>query len=450
MQKDTSFLSIADLGHGYRNGSFTPSQVVNTALARLARLEPVLNAFADTMAEAALAQAAHATAAFASGHDIGPLHGIPIAIKDLIDVQGIRTGFGSMASPRQAADKDAELVARLRRAGAIILGKTNLLEFAYGIAHPAIGQTNNPHDPTRTAGGSSGGSAAAVAAGIVPCAIGTDTGGSIRIPASYCGIVGLKPSYGLVALEGVFPLAWSLDHAGPLARTADCAATVLAVLADHPMTHTATDLQGLRIGVLRDHLPSEHAGAGVLREFNAAVCAMQSLGAEVVEIDIHEVGIANQTLMQILRPEASVIHQSLLLQNPASYAPRTLEQIKQGFAVPATDYVKAMRYRDILRGAVEAAFSRVDLLASPSVPFTAPHEDPETVDGGDSEILASGFANVTGHPSVSMPCGLAGGMPVGLQLTAALNRDRFLLSVCGALQRADSRFCALIPVAKHL
>ena len=445
MQANTGFLSIADLGKGYREGQFTPSQVVNDALARLAYLEPSLNAFADPMAQAAREQAAQATAAFAAGRDLGPLQGIPIAIKDLIDVQGIPTGYGSMVLPRRIADKDAELVARLRRAGAVILGKTNLLEFAYGIAHPAIGQTNNPHDPSRTAGGSSGGSAAAVAAGIVPCAIGTDTGGSIRIPASYCGIVGLKPSYGLVPLQGVFPLSWSLDHAGPLTRTADCAATVLAVLADQPIPHPRAQLRGLRIAVLHGHLPRDPAGAAVLEQFNAALRAMQALGCEMIDIDIHDIGHANDALVQILKPEASVIHQSRVQQNPTGYGARTLENIERGFTVPATDYVKAMRYRETLRDALEATFAKVDLLAAPSVPFTAPHEDPEIAADGDSEILASGFANVTGHPSVSIPCGLAAGLPVGLQLTAALARDGFLLATCCALQRADRRFSAPLP-----
>jgi aspartyl-tRNA(Asn)/glutamyl-tRNA(Gln) amidotransferase subunit A len=444
MRPGTSFLSIAEMGRGYREGRFSPSDVVSEALDRLTALEPVLNAFAEPMAETALAQAAQATAAFAAGRDLGPLQGIPIAIKDLIEVQGVATGYGSGAA-RKTAKENAALVTRLLRAGAVILGKTNLLEFAYGIAHPDIGQTNNPHDPSRTAGGSSGGSAAAVAAGIVPCAIGTDTGGSIRIPAAYCGIVGLKPSFGLVPLQGVFPLSYTLDHAGPLSRRADCAATVLAVLTDRPMALSATELRGLRIGVVQGHLPRDPAGALVLAQFHAALRLMQGLGVELIDIDLAELGGANEALVQILRPEAAVIHEDLIRKDPASYGPRTLAQIKRGFSVPASDYVKAMRVRDSLRSAVEACFAKVDLLASPSVPFTAPLKDPEIDEAGDSEILASGFANVTGHPSVSLPCGLAAGLPVGLQLTVALRRDEFLLSVCCALQAADQHFCAPPP-----
>ncbi len=425
--------------------AFTPMDVVETALNRIAQLEPQLNAFANPMADAARSAAKKATEAFANGHDPGPLHGIPVAIKDLIAVQGAPTGYGSMVQSPKIAAKDATLVARLRKAGAIMLGKTNLLEYAYGIAHPSIGQTNNPHDPTRTAGGSSGGSAAAVAAGIVPLAVGTDTGGSIRIPAAYCGIFGLKPSYGHVPLEGVFPLSWSLDHAGPLTRTAACAATALAVMTDQQAIQHTININALRIGVLRRHFPKDREGEAVQDRVETALDTLRQMGATIVEIDIPELAEANTALVQILQPEASVIHQQLIQQNPEGYAPRTLLQIKAGFTIPATTYIMALRYRDRLRNVVEAAFQRVDLLVSPSVPFTAPHEDPEIEAGGDSEMLASGFANVTGHPSVSLPCGLASNLPVGLQLTAALGRDAWLLAICDTLEQTNPSFKSPVP-----
>lgn len=445
MAEETAFLSVAALGQGYRDRSFTPSQVVEAALTRLARLQPQLNAFAYPMAAAARAEARQATEAFAQGHDLGPLQGVPVAIKDLIEVKGAPTGYGSKVSPPHIAATDASLVSRLRAAGAVIFGKTNLLEYAFGVAHPAIGQTNNPHDPTRTAGGSSGGSAAAVAAGIVPLAIGTDTGGSIRIPAAYCGIVGLKPSYGLVSLGGVFPLSWSLDHAGPLARTATCAATALAELTGQPGFTGTPMISDLRFGVLRRHFPKDRQNEAVTVCVEAALDALRLGGAEVIEVDIPDLAKANAALVQILLPEASVIHQHLMAQNPAGYAPRTLAQIKAGFAVSATTYIEAMRFRDQLRRAVEETFQKVDLLVSPSVPFTAPYEDPEITDEADSEMLASGFANVSGHPSVSLPCGQAAGLPVGLQLTAALGRDAWLLAVCRALEKVDGHFRASEP-----
>lgn len=424
---ETAFLSVAELGAGYRNGSFNPSDVAEQALDRLARLEPALNAFANPMANLVRAQARHATTELAAGRDLGPLHGIPVAIKDLIEVAGMPTGYGSKVHAPRMAEKDATLVARLRQAGAVIFGKTNLLEYAYGIAHPEIGQTNNPHDPTRTAGGSSGGSAAAVAAGIVPLAIGTDTGGSIRIPAAYCGIVGLKPTFGLVPLDGVFPLSWSLDHAGPLARTVEDASVALACLAGADMSLQPTS-GPLRIGVIRSHFSQTTIGRPVTEVVDASVHRLQAQGVQVINVDCADLHHANATLMTILAPEASLIHTDLLALNPSGYAPGTRAQIEAGLATRATNYVAARRLQQVLRSRVEALFDQVDLLLAPSVPFVAPHEDPVIVDDQDSEMLSSGFANVTGHPSLSLPCGLVDGLPVGLQLTGPLGQDRRLLS----------------------
>ncbi len=447
MTGEVAFLSVAELGARYRDGSLSPVEVVDAALERLALFEPALNAFADPMADAARADAERATADFAAGRDLGPLHGIPVAIKDLIEVAGAPTGYGSKVEPPRIAKRDATLVARLRAAGAVILGKTNLLEYAYGIAHPEIGQTNNPHDPSRTAGGSSGGSAAAVAAGIVPLAVGTDTGGSIRIPAAYCGIVGLKPTFGLVPLDGVFPLSWSLDHAGPLARSAADAAILLACISGQPMTLAPPRPDAIRVGVLRRHFPSTPAGRGVADCVEAAIAALREAGASIVEIDIPGLADANANLITILQPEATVIHADLLALNPAGYAPGTRAQIEAGLAIVATDYVRARRFQKALRAEVEAAFGTVDVLLSPSVPFTAPFEDPEIGDGGDSEMLASGFANVSGHPSLSLACGMDEGLPVGLQLTGPLGRDALLLSLAEVIQSvlSDGR-SALLPV----
>lgn len=431
MDMDTAFLGVSELGEGYRRQRFTPSDVVDQALARLNRLEPSLNAFANPMADMVRAQARQATSDFAEGRDLGPLHGIPVAIKDLIEVAGMPTGYGSKVHAPRVADQDATLVARLRAAGAVIFGKTNLLEYAYGIAHPEIGQTNNPHDPARTAGGSSGGSAAAVAAGIVPLVIGTDTGGSIRIPAAYCGIFGLKPSYGLVPLDGVFPLSHSLDHAGPLARSVEDVVIALACLAAQPMPLSAVSAT-LRIGVVPAHFSHSAIGAPVSAHVTAY---LESLDAQLIEINCPHLERANQHLKTILSPEAALIHRSLLALNPAGYAPGTLSQIKSGFDVTATDYLAARAFQAELRHLVEALFDKVDVLAAPSVPFVAPFEDPVIVQGEDSEMLTSGFANLTGHPSISLTCGQIDGLPVGLQLTAASGQDALLLSIAWSMTR---------------
>ena len=432
------FPDVAALTAAYRHGTVTPVQVVEQALERLARLEPALNAFGNPMAAQALAQAQRATAEIAAGGGRGVLHGIPVAVKDLIEVAGVATGYGSrVVVPPQVALRDAVLVARLWAAGAIILGKTNLLEYAYGIAHPDVGQTNNPHDPSRTAGGSSGGSAAAVAAGIVPLAIGTDTGGSIRIPAAYCGIVGMKPSFGLVPLDGVFPLSHSLDHAGPLARTVADAALLLAVISGKPMA--ATPALPRRIGVLTCHFSTTPIGQAVTEHVLTRLETLRAAGITLQEIDLPGLACANAALVDILLPEAALIHEALLARNPSGYAPGTRAQIEAGFKTTAAAYLRAKAFQQALRAEVERAFGEVDLLVSPSVPFVAPHEDPVIVDGCDSEMLASGFANVTGHPSLSLPCGMLDGLPVGLQLTGPLGQDARLLGQAAAITAVLAR-----------
>jgi aspartyl-tRNA(Asn)/glutamyl-tRNA(Gln) amidotransferase subunit A len=430
-----AFLSVGELGRRYRDGSLTPTDVVEAALARLAALEPTLNAFADTMAETARADAARRTAEMRAGIDLGPLHGVPVAIKDLIEVESAPTGFGTKAVPPRIATRDAELVRRLRAAGAIILGKTNLLEFAYGVAHPDIGQTNNPHDPARTSGGSSGGSAAAVAAGIVPLAIGTDTGGSIRIPASYCGVVGLKPSYGLVPVDGVFPLSLSLDHAGPLARSVADAALALTVLASVPIDAEPREPSTLRIGIIGHHWSSREITPGVRHVLDTARTRLTAAGAMTDEIDIAGLDRVNHELVAILLPEAALVHEELSRANPRGYAPHTLAQIEAGLQSKGVDYLRGLRFRDWFRIEVDTALQGFDVLLSPSVPFVAPHTDPVIEDGEDGEMLSSGLANVSGHPAISLPAGLADGLPIGVQLVGRLGRDTDLLAAAAAVER---------------
>ena len=430
---------IIELGRLYRSGALSPRAAVERSLARIAEWEPRLNAFACVLGESALAEAERLGAELAAGTDRGPLHGIPVAIKDLIEVEGVPTAFGSKVLPPKTATCDAELVRRLREAGAIIIGKSQLLEYAYGIAHPAIGQTNNPHDPSRTSGGSSGGSAAAVAAGIVPLAIGTDTGGSIRIPASYCGIVGVKPSFGLVPLDGVFPLSQSLDHAGPLTRNIADAALALGVLSGRPMSLAATDPAGLRVGLIKRHFASPELTPGVRQVMDEVVTRLTAAGAWIDEIGIPGLDDANPALGTILRPEASLIHKDLMTVNPDGYAPGTLDQIRSGFDIAATDYVAARQVQDRVRGVVEDLFAHVDVLISPSVPFVAPHSDPVIEEGEDGEMLSSGLGNLTGHPAISLNAGFSDDLPVGLQLMGALNRDDRLLSIAASIETLLAR-----------
>lgn len=428
-------LSVTELGALYRSATQSPTDVLEAALKRQSQVEPALNAFAHVMADKARAEAHQATLDLAMGRDLGPLHGIPVAIKDLIEVKGVPTGLGTKVESPRIATEDATLVARLRAAGAVLFGKTNLLEYAYGVAHPQVGQTNNPHDPQRTAGGSSGGSAAAVAAGIVPLAIGTDTGGSIRIPAAYCGVVGMKPSFGLVPLAGVFPLSQSLDHAGPIAGNVTDAALLHGCLTGVPMPLQTIPVDRMRIGVLRRHFPVMPEGRGVSDCLDHAIKMLRLAGARITEIDIPGLAAVDANLITILQSEAAVIHADLMSRNAAGYATGTRAQIETGARIFATDYVKSRQFQSRLHREVQAAFAAIDVLLSPSVPFVAPLEDPEIGhEGGDSEMLASGFANVTGHPSVSLPCGMSEGLPVGMQLTGPFKEDARLLSYARSIE----------------
>ena len=281
---DAAFASIAATAARYRDGSLSPVAATRLCLERIAAHDAALNAFSTVLGDAALEQAERAAQELRSGHDRGPLHGIPVAVKDLVAMAGVPTGFGSHPVFRVQPDRDAAMIGHLRAAGAVIVGKTNLLEFAYGAVNPGVGQTNNPWNLERTSGGSSGGSAAALAAGLCHAALGTDTGGSIRIPAAYCGIVGLKPTWGLVDLDGVSLLSWSLDHAGPLARSCADAAAMLAGLTGRSFAAEPVVLEGLRLGVIAAHRDAPVVTPGVRATFDAACLALRAAGAIVEDV----------------------------------------------------------------------------------------------------------------------------------------------------------------------
>jgi len=441
---------VRRLGSGLRSGAFSAEQLVGASLEALAAWEPTLNAVAHLRSDAACAEARTLDAELARGHDRGPLHGIPVAIKDLIDVADAPTGYGSRAGRVDAASRDAELVRRLREAGAVVVAKTNLLEYAYGAVHPEVGDTRNPYDPSRTAGGSSGGSAAAVAAGCVPVAVGTDTGGSVRIPAAYCGVVGMKPTPSRVPMAGVFPLAWSLDAAGALARRVEDASLVHDVIEGRParlVEEPAAGLEGVAIGIPRDWLDAGSPTPAVRAAWEAAVAAAERAGARLVEVSFAAFSDLNDVLLDLLLPEASVIHEEHVQRHRAGYGPATLTQIEAGFDVPAVRYVKARRRQRAARQAFEAWMdgtgadsTRLEVLLSPSVPFQAPAQDP-SVHGeeGASEMHFSGPFNLLGVPAAALPWGLANGLPVSVQLTARRDEDAKVFAVARALEALAPR-----------
>lgn len=440
MTSDVAFLSISELGRRYRDRSLSPAEVTRSSLARLADAEPRLNAIATVLGESARAAAAQAEQELARGFDRGPLHGVPVMVKDLFALAGSPTRFGAHAAFAERPAHDAPIVAALRRAGAVILAKTNMLEFAYGAVHPDVGQTNNPHDTNRTSGGSSGGSAAAVAAGLCFAAVGTDTGGSIRIPAAYCGIVGLKPSYGLVSLDGCLPLSPSLDHAGPLARSAADARLLLGAMTERAFDLAAVDLRGVRLGVAPAQRDAACVTAEVREAFAAACARLRAAGATLVEVDVPELERASDALMAVLGPEAAVVHADRLATAPAAFGPETRAQVEAGFGVPAVEYVRAQRLRGRLREAFAALFEQVDALLAPTVAYVAPAEDPPMHEGVSDEMLFVAASNLTGCAGLSLPCGVSpGGLPIGLHITAALGRDAWLLAFAEAAEAVLDR-----------
>jgi aspartyl-tRNA(Asn)/glutamyl-tRNA(Gln) amidotransferase subunit A len=437
----THFLSIAELGARYRARTLSPVAVARQAIDRIGALDRALNSFITVCADEGLAQAAVAERELVAGQDRGPLHGVPVAIKDLVHVAGVPTSFASRADSPQMPAGDAVLVRRLREAGAVVLGKANLLEYAYGAVHPDFGQTNNPWDPKRTSGGSSGGSAAAVAAGLCFAAVGTDTGGSIRIPAAYCGVVGLKPTYGLVDLEGVQALSWSLDHAGPLARSCVDAGLLLEIMSGRRCRVGPAPLAGLRLGLMAHPGAERYLQPDVVKAFDSSTRKLAAAGAALREVTVAGLDLAADALMAILSPEASVVHQRRIAEQPAGFGATTRLQIEAGFAVPATAYVRAQQFRRELAGRFRALFADIDALLSPAVPWVAPAEDPTLNDeAGAGEMLYSAVYNLVGLPAASVPCGLsAQALPIGLQIIGPWGQDERVLSIGAAIEMQTAK-----------
>ena len=371
---ELAFAPLDRIGVRLRAGAFSCRELVDLYLERVGRFDGCLNAFVHVAGEGVRREADRLDHALARGRDRGPLHGIPIAVKDIIDVAGMPTRYGT-GGDRAPVARDAALVGALRRAGAVVLGKTNTHEFAYAAFHPDFGYARNPWDPSRTAGATSGGSAAAVAGGLCAAAIGTDAGGSVRIPSAFCGVAGMKVSYGSVDLSGAFPSCWTLDHAGAIGRSAGCAAAVVAAMASGvgPVPPPGA-LAERRFGVVRELAKHPGLSPGVAAAFAAALDALAAGGAGIVEVELPEVLAANDAMMDILLPEILVIHEPRLGRHRADYAPATLAEIERGAAVPASAYVKARRFRTSLALRLHRAMdeARLDGLLCPSAPWPAP------------------------------------------------------------------------------
>lgn len=434
-----------------RASTTTPTALLEAALARITALDSQLNAFQLVLAEQALADARRAEAELAAGQDRGPLHGIPLAVKDLLDMAGLPTTAGSKICAGLVAATDATAVARLRTAGAVIVGKTRLSEFAYspGSNNAHYGPTANPFDPSRDTGGSSSGSAAAVATGMALAALGTDTGCSIRIPAAFCGLVGLKPTWGRTSLAGAVPLSWSLDHLGPLARSVADAAALLAVLAGPdprdgrtlrqaaPFTPVGLEagVSGLRVGLLRDDGSGQPpAGAAQLTATRRGAEALAAAGADLVELDVPELDRLRIIGTALLGMEAAAFHLPWLQTRLDDYGEFPRQRLLANFAYEAGAFIQAQQARTVLRRAVTERLAGLDLLVTPIHPGPVPARGVPANNG-----LAIPF-NCLGWPALTLPAGRdADGLPLALQLVAQPWAEATLLRAATVVEQALGR-----------
>ncbi len=435
-------LTIAEAAVLIERRDLSPVELTRACMERVEQVEGRLNAFITVLPDSALEDARKAEYAIAKGEYCGPLHGIPIGAKDIFDMAGVRTTAASKVFAERVPSTDAEAVRRLRVAGAVIIGKLNMHEFAYGVttATSYYGPTHNPWDLQRIPGGSSGGSAAAVAAGECLGALGTDTAASIRLPAALCGIVGLKPTYDLVSRKGVIPLAWSLDHCGPMTRTTLDAALMLGVLADTSADHTdgiGKGVDGLRIGVPR-HYFHEATQPAVLRAFDAALQTLTELGARVREVKVPSLSYVYPALAAIIATEALAYHLPLLRENTEDYTTGVRLRLETGLLYTAAHYLQAQRVRTVVIEEMAATFESVDFLAMPTTPFTA-LELSEQSDLLPETRLLNWYTrpfNLSGHPAISVPCGFdEKGLPIGLQLVGRPFEEGTLLRMAHAYQQ---------------
>ena len=450
-------LTIRQASEYLAGGHLSAVELVSSVLDQIHCLDKQINAFITVRPDfEVLDEARRGVQRHRNGESRGLLEGIPIGLKDNFETAGLRTTVGSKIFADWVPDRDATVVKKLRDAGAIIVGKLNMHEFADGPTNdnPHFGRTLNPWDRSRTPGGSSGGSAVALTANMCLGATGTDTGGSIRTPAAFCGVVGLKPTYGLVSRAGVFPFSWSLDHAGPMARTTRDVAILLQVIAGHdpedpgsvsgppvePLSDNA-DIVSMVIGIETSYLTAVMED-DVRRNFDRAVDLLSELGARIEEVKIPRLDASLPAEVAILFPEAASVHRRFLDERPMDYGEDVRRSLLSGRLYRADDYVEAQRVRWVLRRDLAAAFDRVDVLAMPTVIIEPPEWGQQTfiaqgrrLDLLNAFIRCTAPFNLTGHPALSIPCGLTSrGLPVGIQLVGPPFSEGSILRVGHAFE----------------
>jgi len=445
--------SILETAELVRARSISPLELTRECLARIERLNPALNAFITVSEESAFEQARQAEAEIQRGHWRGLLHGVPLALKDLIDMAGVRTTAASALFKDCIPEKDAEVVRKLKNAGAVILGKQNLHEFAYGGSSLVsyYGEVRNAWNTAHIAGGSSGGSATAVAAGLCYGAIGTDTAGSIREPAALCGVVGIKPRYDLVSARGVIPLSPSLDHVGPIARTvADCAAIldVAAQSSEDWQGHLNQLPTGLRVG-----LPWRFFYEGLDAEVDSAVgqalSVLDAMGAESREIDL-----AVPTERKLQAAESYAYHSEFIARSPELYQAETIRRIRTGEHISPDQVTASRKELAHLREQIRHIFKDVDLIVTPTTPMVAPtisemRQNPELLREHELRLLRNTRPfNVWGLPAISIPCGFtSGGLPIGLQIAGPFQGENVVLQLAHAYEQATEWHKRKAPLA---
>ena len=453
---DINELSLADLSWLIAARELSSSEAVKAALTRLELLENKLNAFITVLPEQALADAKKADEEIARGLHRGPLHGVPVSIKDMFETAGVRTTGGSKILADWVPATDAAVVKSLRAAGAVIIGKTNLDEFGHGgtstLSH--FGPVHNPWNIERIAGGSSGGSAAAVAAGIGPLSYGTETGSSVRRPASYCGITGFKPTFGIISRQGSFRGAWSQDHVGVFARSVKDIALGLDAVAGFDARDPASvrqekpayasrldaNVKGLRVGVLRGFL--EGVNPAVKQAFETALKVLASAGCEIVDLDVPEIRYAAMTSMMTSSAESAGINRRWFRERHQDFVPHVSRGLAVGMTITASEYLTVQRARHRIREALCATYEKIDIIAAPTTARVAPLLSDGLKGNGDDTRHASynhsnilRFPSMLGLPGCSLPVGISvEGMPIGMQLIGAWFADQTVLNAASAYQ----------------
>ena len=454
-ENELCYLTIAEATAGLRRKKYSPVDLTEACLERIQALDGKLHSFITLTADLARLQAKQAEQELHSGKDRGPLHGIPIALKDLYATKGIPTTCHSAVLENWLPDHDATTVTKLHEAGTILLGKLGMHEFAFGgpsvdAPFPAV---RNPWKTAHIPGGSSSGSGAALAAGFCYGALGSDTGGSIRTPSSHCGIVGIKPTYGRVSRSGVIPLSWSLDHAGPMARSVEDCAILLQALAGYDAKDNASasvavpnfqtgmkdGIKGLRVGVPRKNWFDENLGIDPQTEavFNQALKVLETLGAQIIDIDGKPFSLARKANQTILVCEAYTYHEETYRETPMKFGSSVRRRMLEGAFLSAADYLTAQRARAVLNDQIRANFTKVNVFAVPGA--ARPPEAFEAMDPNEQNMRPS-FTNpfnLTGLPAISVPCGFTdGNLPAGFQIVAPAFEEAACFRVAYAYEQA--------------